>query len=46
VSGVFGFQFWFQLKGSRARAVPGLLLMLPAQEADGSFRNSNFLVKE
>lgn len=29
-----------------SRAVPGLPLILPRQEADGSFRNSNFLVKE
>ena len=29
-----------------SRAVPGLPVTLPDQEADGSFRNSNFLVKE
>jgi hypothetical protein len=29
-----------------SRAVPGLPLVLPDPEADGSFRNSNFLVKE
>ena len=29
-----------------SRAVPDLPLMLPNQETDGSFRNSNFLVKE
>jgi Squalene-hopene cyclase C-terminal domain/Prenyltransferase and squalene oxidase repeat len=29
-----------------SRAVPGLPLILPDQQADGSFRNPNFLVKE
>jgi hypothetical protein len=29
-----------------SRAVPELPLLLPDQETDGSFRNSNFLVKE
>jgi len=29
-----------------SRAVPGLTVVLPNQESDGSFRNSDFLVKE